>query len=244
VYIPTFLLLPWQELHLGLVASFYGIEVSVDQRREGEGMSNYGGFIYRLENTKDAEEIRKRIKEIGFFADALGLGDMRPEIPEVSLIALGEGEAFTHAALMTPKKEAGSIRHMMAFSNCVALPTIAFTDIPTKMGREVWLKVTRQLTYNGRSERLSPELMRGIYLPLDFWPVLLASPQVQVSEEGRRISYNNCRYLNNTLFSELAQYGWIGSSQPYTDRLTDELAKIIQITLDAKKSAMIGEIRE
>lgn len=90
---------------------------------------------------------------------------------------------------------------------------------------------------------LSPELMRGLYLPVDFWPLVEASPRVTGSNKGARVSYTNTRYLNNTLFSELAQYGWIGTKQRHTDALTKELIKIIQITLDAKKSAMIGEIR-
>jgi hypothetical protein len=90
---------------------------------------------------------------------------------------------------------------------------------------------------------LSPDLMRGLYLPLDFWPIVEALPEVTGSNKGSRVSYNNTRYLNNTLFSELAQYGWIGTKQKHTDALTEELIKIIQITLDAKKSAMIGEIR-
>src|SRR4249919_2465031 len=116
-------------------------------------MTEYGGFIYIIENKKEAEIIDNRINDLGFFADPLPLGDMRPGIPEICLISLSDN-VFTHASLMIPKREAGSIKYMMSFSNCIDLPQISFTDISQKLGGTTWSKVRAALPASGRSERL------------------------------------------------------------------------------------------
>jgi hypothetical protein len=59
---------------------------------------------------------------------------------------------------------------------------------------------------------LSPDLTPGMYIPLDYWQHLIRSQQVLGPQGGISITKDNVgRYLNNTLFVQLAQSGWIGS---------------------------------
>lgn len=117
-------------------------------------MDKYSGFLYITEDKEEIKEIGHRINDVGFFMDPLKLGDMHLNEPEISLISLG-GNMFTHAALMTPKREAGSIKYMMAFSNCISLASISFEDISQKIGRTAWAKIRSDLPISGRSERLN-----------------------------------------------------------------------------------------
>lgn len=58
----------------------------------------------------------------------------------------------------------------------------------------------------------SPEMIKGMYIPLDYWEVLIESPDITGRSGGKRITYDNVgRYFNNTLFILLVQSGWIGS---------------------------------
>lgn len=120
-------------------------------------MSEYSGFIYTIDDNKEAEKIGNSITDLGFFTDPLPLGDMHPGVPEISLISLSKN-VLTHASLMIPKREAGSIKHMMSFSNCISLPHISFIDISQKLGTTAWLKVQVALPLSGRSERLDAAL--------------------------------------------------------------------------------------
>jgi hypothetical protein len=52
----------------------------------------------------------------------------------------------------------------------------------------------------------------GMYIPLDYWDLLLSSPSVQGKKGGVAVSYNNAqRWLDNTLFVALVKKGWLGS---------------------------------
>ena len=61
-------------------------------------------------------------------------------------------------------------------------------------------------------QAMSTEMVKGMYIPLDYWEELLNSPNARGSRNGLQITYENVeRYINNTLFISLAQSGWIGS---------------------------------
>jgi hypothetical protein len=56
-------------------------------------------------------------------------------------------------------------------------------------------------------------MIKGMYIPLDYWEMLLESPDITGPRGGKRITYDNVgRYFNNTLFIDLMQSGWIGST--------------------------------
>src|SRR5579859_4018419 len=183
----------------------YIIIVSANYLRGKLKMSDYGGFIYMLEKKEEAKAIEKDITEVGFFMDPLPLGDMTPGVPEMSLISLGE-DAFTHASLMIPKREAGTIKHMMSFSNCISLPHISFTDISQKLGGTAWSKVRIALPASGRSERLNVAL----------WEILL--------ETLKELQPNIADELDN--LTKLREYGYQERSGPGFDIMNLEKAMV------------------
>lgn len=86
-------------------------------------------------------------------------------------------------------------------------------------------------------EPTSAEMIKGMYLPLDYWELLLKSPAVIGSQSGLRITYDNAeRYINNTTFTDLVRQGLIGSRLTVSKKLTD----IIQNSLRDKKSVMLA----
>lgn len=55
-------------------------------------------------------------------------------------------------------------------------------------------------------------LVPGMYIPLDYWEILLESDGITGPRGGKAVSYENVgRHLNNTEFVTLVQRGWIGS---------------------------------
>jgi len=84
---------------------------------------------------------------------------------------------------------------------------------------------------------LATDLIKGMYLPLDYWEILLNSSNVQGPNGGIRITYENVgRYINNTLFIQLVQAGWIGSRLSRTEALF----QIIKQSLENDKSVMVA----
>lgn len=74
-------------------------------------------------------------------------------------------------------------------------------------------------------------LSEGIYLPLGYLELLLASPSV-----GKTLGYHNVgRWLTNTQFIELMINGFIGSS----GTLTGELTRLISETLQGERAAVV-----
>lgn len=76
------------------------------------------------------------------------------------------------------------------------------------------------------NERESHQLLPGMYLPLNLAEILLRSPS-HVTEAGRLRLVGrpdaNVRYLNNTLFEDLFQGGWIGSTGFTSEQLDEQL---------------------
>jgi len=67
----------------------------------------------------------------------------------------------------------------------------------------------------------STDMIKGMYVPLEYWDALLKSSNIIGEKGGRRITYENVeRYFNNTLFIQLVQSGWVGSNLAGTDVLT------------------------
>jgi hypothetical protein len=67
----------------------------------------------------------------------------------------------------------------------------------------------------------STDMIKGMYVPLEYWDALLKSPNIVGENGGRRITFDNVeRYFNNTLFIQLVQSGWVGSNLAGTGVLT------------------------
>jgi len=76
---------------------------------------------------------------------------------------------------------------------------------------------------------MSTEMIKGMYLPISYWELLLSSAETLGDKGGRLLNYSNIkRYINNTLFIELAQNGWIGSRVANTELITAQIQESIQ----------------
>ncbi len=79
----------------------------------------------------------------------------------------------------------------------------------------------------------STGLLPGMYIPLDYWQVLVKSPAAKGPQGGIRITHDAAgRWLDNTLFVHLVQKGWIGS--PISSE--KQLASLVEAGLKAKRS--------
>ena len=64
------------------------------------------------------------------------------------------------------------------------------------------------------------ELIRGMYLPIDFWDELIAAETLLGGRRGVAVTFENAeRHLNSSLFAALVRDGWIGSRVESTDLL-------------------------
>lgn len=89
-------------------------------------------------------------------------------------------------------------------------------DVPDEWGLEEYRLHSRafywKLCENVSFKPTATELIRGIYLPLDYWELLLKDKRVSGPRDGIAIGrFNVGRHINNTLFIALVQDGWIGS---------------------------------
>jgi hypothetical protein len=66
------------------------------------------------------------------------------------------------------------------------------------------------------------DLVSGMYLPLDYYDVLAASPDVRGPRGGVALSYDTVRrHVGNDLFVALVRGGWVGSRGATTKKLTN-----------------------
>ena len=87
----------------------------------------------------------------------------------------------------------------------------------------------------------SADLVRGMYLPLDFFGMLLTSDNARGPRGGVRITFESAgRHLNNTQFVELVQSGWLGSHDLGTQRINS----LIRQGLDAGRSLLLAWARD
>ncbi len=76
---------------------------------------------------------------------------------------------------------------------------------------------------------LSTKALQGMYLPFEYWKLLVSSPTVRGSRGGIRITYENAgRHINNGLFVELVQDGWIGSAVSEERQLSGLIAGALE----------------
>lgn len=83
----------------------------------------------------------------------------------------------------------------------------------------------------------SSELIKGMYLPIDYFDVLRGSREMRGRSEGLRVSWDKTsRYMNNTLFTDLVKDGWIGARTVTSDTLTE----IIRDSLEGNRSLLLA----
>ena len=72
-------------------------------------------------------------------------------------------------------------------------------------------------------------LIKGMYLPLEYWRRLERAPGIKGSRGGKVVTFDNARrYFDNTTFAHLVGGGWIGTSAPQTAILDHVIPEILR----------------
>jgi hypothetical protein len=80
-------------------------------------------------------------------------------------------------------------------------------------------------------------LIKGMYLPLDYWFLITTSPGARGPRGGVAITYANTgRWINNSLFTDLVRGGWVGS----TGAATHQLDQIVAGALQRRHSVVVA----
>jgi hypothetical protein len=96
-----------------------------------------------------------------------------------------------------------------------------------------FFKLCKSITFTP----METKLIEGMYIPLDYWELLLKSPKVVGAKKGLRIAYDTVeRHLNNQEFVNLVRYGWIGSRVKNTEILTELIGSLLR----KKHSVLVG----
>lgn len=86
-------------------------------------------------------------------------------------------------------------------------------------------------------EPRATKMIGGMYLPLDYWEILLKSEAIQGARGGRIVTFDNAgRYLTNSHFVELLQAGWIGSRLEHTEAVT----KLVRTAIEGDRSLVVA----
>jgi hypothetical protein len=96
-----------------------------------------------------------------------------------------------------------------------------------------YIKLCRPTTFAATST----ELVKGLYIPLDYWDVLNASRDVVGPRGGIRLGYETVRrYLNNSLFIALVERAWVGSRGV----TTSDIINVVRKGADAGRSVTLA----
>lgn len=80
-------------------------------------------------------------------------------------------------------------------------------------------------------------LVKGMYLPLEYWKLLSNHPTMAGAKGGLRLSYKNVRrYFDNTAFVTMASGGWIGTNI----NQSKFLVKAIRSTLESGRAVVFA----
>lgn len=82
-----------------------------------------------------------------------------------------------------------------------------------------------------------PDLIRGMYLPIEYWRILEQHPSTLGPRQGRRLTFENAgRHFDNTGFINLVAKGWIGSNTAQSAVLGD----IVNAILGGQRSVTLA----
>lgn len=96
-----------------------------------------------------------------------------------------------------------------------------------------FLKLCSRLVFNPDDIGLVP----GMYLPLDYWKLLVQSPGIPGPRGGLRVTFENAgRHLDNSSFTMIVSKAWVGT----TPSQSDVLKEVIRQTLETGKAVAIA----
>lgn len=102
-----------------------------------------------------------------------------------------------------------------------------------------FLKLCSRLVFNPDDVGLVP----GMYLPLDYWKLLVQNPGIQGPRGGLRVTFENAgRHLDNSSFTTIVSKAWVGTTPSQSDvlkeaiRQTLETGKAVAIAVKPKKT--------
>lgn len=102
-----------------------------------------------------------------------------------------------------------------------------------------FLKLCSRLVFNPDDVGLVP----GMYLPLDYWKLLVQNPGIQGPRGGLRVTFENTgRHLDNSSFTTIVSKAWVGTTPSQSDvlkeaiRQTLETGKAVAIAVKPKKT--------
>ncbi|WP_439531428.1 hypothetical protein [Marinobacter adhaerens] len=80
-------------------------------------------------------------------------------------------------------------------------------------------------------------LIKGMYLPLDYWDAISNHESMNGPKRGKRIAYSNVRrYFDNTTFLTLASDAWVGT----TISQSQQLEVLIRSTIEAGRAVVFA----
>jgi hypothetical protein len=108
-----------------------------------------------------------------------------------------------------------------------------------------FLKLCPRIAFDPDDARL----IKGMYIPFDYWRRLEKDPSIEGPFEGRGVTFENVgRYLNNTSFADLVAGGWIGTTVPQTVILDPIIRDILEmgrtVTIVVKRDLTLQEQSE
>lgn len=72
-------------------------------------------------------------------------------------------------------------------------------------------------------------LIRGMYIPVEYWRRLELDPSIDGKRDGRAVSFQNAgRYFDNTTFAELVAKGWVGTTGKQSELLDTLIRDIVE----------------
>lgn len=72
-------------------------------------------------------------------------------------------------------------------------------------------------------------LVPGMYLPLDYWKVLVSHPALRGPKGGARVTYQNAgRHFDNTEFVRLVAKAWVGTNSNQSSVLKEVIRQVIE----------------
>lgn len=84
-------------------------------------------------------------------------------------------------------------------------------------------------------------LVKGMYLPLEYWALISSHPSLVGPKGGKRLSYRNVRrYFDNSAFVTIASGGWIGTNI----HQSSVLQEAIRSTLESGRAVVFAVNKE